>query len=82
MFYVFLVFDETMTMTKNTSIILIAVVAAVMVAGMLAVTVTVSNAYAGFHQFPGNRVNGGNTGGSATGEDQGLRGIWHNEVHQ
>lgn len=26
--------------------------------------------------------NGGNTGGSATGGDQGIRGGWHNEVHQ
>jgi hypothetical protein len=38
MLYISLIFDETMTITKNTSIVLIAVVAAVMVAGMLAVT--------------------------------------------
>jgi hypothetical protein len=50
-------------MTKNTSIILVAVLAAIIVAGTLAVTLTTSDAYAhrqSIHQHNG--INGGNKG--------------------
>ena len=51
---------------KNTSIVLIAVVAAIMVSGALAVTVTTGQVIGattrGTGGLPGNGVNGGNNG--------------------